>query len=188
MDWHCIFETVKSLLPSWEAAAAIAGALSALAAFWTIQSTAKTRKNERLSAHAITTLERAYGALSGGDHAAKLPLQDRLAWLTTARLIEEYKDAKTLISDPIFIRENESHEEHWRRQFYVLLEPLQLGHLGFYRDNEIEKTSAVIVHNFAEWPENKVDPIAKYGSYKKAADALHISKMWFSVRAYLGLD
>ncbi|UQS92526.1 hypothetical protein M5C90_15855 [Pseudomonas chlororaphis subsp. piscium] len=107
-----------------QAAAAFAGAASAVFAGWAIRKASKERKNTHLLNHAKSSLERAFQALCEGTSSGEPPASDRLAWLTCARLIEEYKSAKGMIKDRLTLRECESHEEHWRHQFYLRLEPI----------------------------------------------------------------
>ncbi|MND77224.1 hypothetical protein D3C76_574280 [compost metagenome] len=188
---------------------AIAGLLSAQAAFraikrndhnhsLTLANAERTRQeeelstrtrieNERLLQYAITTIERAYLALRGRDPDAHVPPQNRLNWLTAARLIEEYRVAKNEISDPQLVRECESHEEHWRHQVYLLLLPLADGYPDyFYADGTsgapIQSVSAVIVHSFADWPEGKVDPLLAYRSIHDAVRRYPVHMTWFNLR------
>lgn len=192
MDWSATVAEIVSALPSWSspgwnAVAAVAGAASAIAAFAAIRSSSKSRANERVLQHCVTTLERAFSALVGPAENPTLPLRDRLAWLTSARLIEEYKFAKKRLKGELLKSELASHEEHWRRHFYLVLEPLAIGHLAFFQENEIDKTSAIIIHNFSDWPEDKDDPIDKYDGYKNAREVLPVDNRWFALRTYIGL-
>lgn len=179
---------MESALMTWAtvATAVFAGG-SAWAAAHAIRVAIKSRNNERLLAYATMTLERAYLALKDPSHETPFPRADRLAWLTAARLIEEYKSAKARIEDPIILRECESHEEHWRRSFFLMLEPLALGHAAFYSAGSISETSAIIIHAFSEWPEGQADPLDAYPSVAVAMDKLGVSMRWFSLRTFLGL-
>ena len=191
MELEFILHTIISHLPGASTVAAFAGAGSALAAVWTIRLSARARENERLLGNAVTTLERAYLALCGQTDRSSLPPSDRVGWLTAARLIEDYKDAKKRLKDPLIIRECEAHEEHWRHQFYLKLEPLSLGRVAYYTENSntlsgvIDKASAIIVHAFATWPEDKIDPLKKYTSKNDAESKLKISQKWSSLRFYV---
>jgi hypothetical protein len=186
MEWRFVLHAIYTHLPSWESLAALAGAASAIAAFWTIRSTAHTKENERLLKHATQTLERAYEAIADGNHRIP-PDPDRLAWLTAARLIVEYRETKKMISDRSIFRECESHEEYWRHQFYIWLSPLEIGAVGFYQTGPIDKTSAVVVHSFADWPDGRIDPLSIYETPQVAIDRLGVSRLWHSLRTYLGI-
>ncbi|QXI45149.1 hypothetical protein HU734_010430 [Pseudomonas wayambapalatensis] len=188
-----IYKDVVGALPPTEiiaAIAAIAASASALFAAITIISTARARSNERLLEHAIETLERAYSSLVGNSQDGKIPVADRLAWLTSARLIEEYKSAKKRISSALIRQECESHEEHWRHQFYLKLKNLSGGDINYYSKNGsiecINPVSAVIIHAFADWPEGKKDPLRKYRDEKDAVAKLKPMARWFILHQYCG--
>ncbi|WP_063912497.1 hypothetical protein [Pseudomonas sp. p21] len=196
-------ETATYISFALSAISAIAAAASAFGAFYTIKKTAQNskleqeadnqaREDERLMNHAKTTLERAYLALRGPSERAAEPPRDRLNWLTSARLIEEYKATKKRITSDFTMRECESHEEHWRHQFYLLLSPVakRLGGIEYYRrisDQElgIDPVSAIIVKAFATWPDDKNDPLDKYRSPQDAANKLGVSNIWTSFRFHL---
>lgn len=188
MEWTFVLHAISSHLPSAEAIAAFAGAGSAIAAVWTIKKTASARENERLLAYAVLTLERSFSALIGQSEPGTPPPSDRLGWLTAARLIEEYKTAKKRLEDPLILQECNSHEEHWRNQFRAKLELISEGPMDFYTQqgfgHEVQKTSAIIVHNFAEWPEGRVDELDQYLNTDDAIKRLGISNKWFVLRYY----
>ncbi|MNH88017.1 hypothetical protein D3C73_405160 [compost metagenome] len=173
--------------------AAFSGSAAAIAAVVTIRISARERTDERMAGYAIRTLERAYEALVGPDKAGqKLPPSDRLAWLTSARLIEQYKDAKQKIKNPVVLHECEGHEEHWRHQFYLALQPLQKTTPEYYSTNRpgsgpIHEVSAIIIHAFANWPEGKEDPVDTYSNKAEAISKLRVHPMWFALKQYLGL-
>jgi hypothetical protein len=180
--------TWKLIVDSAQTVAAFAGALSAIFAGWSIRKSTKERKNSHLLHHARTSLERAFQALCGDTPADQTPLHDRTAWLTAARLIEDYKAAKVRITDKLTLQECESHEEHWRYQFYARLKAIQNGPAGYFsprpRGEEIQKASAIVVHAFATWPKGKPDPLEKYKSTDDAYDKLGIHLLWFKLRQY----
>jgi hypothetical protein len=173
--------------------AAFSGSAAAIAAVITIRVTARERSDERLAGYAVRTLERAYQSLVGPDGVAQRVPADRLAWLTSARLIEQYKDAKRKIKNSVVLHECEGHEEHWRHQFYLALQPLQQVSPEYFSTNRpgsgpIHEISAVIIHAFATWPEGKVDPVDIYRDKTEAISKLRVHLMWFSLRRYLGLN
>lgn len=184
--------TWKLVVDSAQTVAAFAGALSAIFAGWAIRKSSNERKNSHLLHHAKTSIERAFQALCGDTPANTPPTRERAAWLTAARLIEEYKVSKGRITDRLTLQECESHEEHWRYQFYSRLKAIQNGSSGYFmnRRNEelIQKTSAIIVHDFAIWPIDKSDPLEKYKTDDDAYNKLGIHLLWFKLRKYFDQD
>lgn len=172
--------------------AAFSGSAAAIAAFVTIRTSARERADERMAGYAMRTLERAYEALVGREGAdQKHPEADRLAWLTSARLIEQYKYAKQKIKNPVVLHECEGHEEHWRHQFFLALSPLEKVDPDFYSNRKgkgpIHNVSAVIVHAFASWPDDKEDPIDTYKTSQAAISKLGVSPFWIALRRHLDI-
>lgn len=162
-------------------------ALAAGAAWKSVVDSRKIKEEDEYLAHAVLTLERAYDALTNNRANRDLPPADRLNWLTSARLIEAYKETKSLLKNPHILRVCEGHEEHWRHQFYVSLKPLSRNHYGYYSEqqkngDEVNLISAVIVHAFADWPAGMNDPLDKYESAGHAVRTLGVSKLWVSLR------
>lgn len=190
MDWTFVMGAISSHIPSANTLAAFAGAGSALAAFLTIKRAAASRENDRLLVHAVTTLERAFATLVGDSQRGSNPPADRLNWLTAARLIEDYKLAKRRVSDPLILQECESHEEHWRHQFYLRLVNLAGGTPEYYacaRGGGIVPLSAIIIHSFADWPPGHPDPLDRYHDASAAAEQLQLSQKWFALRQFCNL-
>lgn len=176
------------------AASAGAAALSAFFAYWTIKTSTenareerlaaeKTRENERLLNHASTTLERAFSALMGKSPSLDFPPSDRIAWLTCARLLLDYQSTKPRITDPLLLQECESHEEYWRHQIFLKLNEITAQ--NYYSAGTIERSSAVIVHAFSDWPKEKVDPVPK--SHSETIDKYGVNPRWITLRNHLGL-
>lgn len=197
-DWTLVVTAVAAVAA---ATSAITSAVSAKAARVAIQQneTLSTsireredsqRENSRLLNHATTTLERAYAALTGGNSALNVPPRSRFNWLTSARLIEEFKSTKSRINDPLLLQECASHEMHWRNQFSLRLEQLGTSHPDYFRQSaneRIELTSAVIVCGFSTWPDQQDDPIDKYGTTENAVNLIGVSPRWAHLRYHLGL-
>ena len=183
-------ETWKLVVDTAQTVAAFAGALSAIFAGLAIRNSSKERTNAHLLNHAKISLERAFQALCGNTSPESPPPHDRLGWLTAARLIEEYKSTKQRITDKLTLQECESYEEHWRHQFYVRLEAIQSGPAGYFthrpKGEEIQKTSAIIIHHFATWPLDKSDPLAEYKNAEEACEKLDIHLKWMKLRFYCG--
>lgn len=118
------------------------------------------QRNQLLLEQAVKSLERAYEALTDKGQSISPPAADRLNWLTAARHIARYRMIKAKIAGSRTHRLLcEEHEEYWRHQFYLCLKDASLLPLGYYQSGPIEPQSAIIIHGFSEWPENKRDPI-----------------------------
>jgi hypothetical protein len=192
MEWNLIWTTVAAVAA---ALSAITGAASAYAAFRAIKENnsnhtkanevaEKERKNERLLAHAITTLERSYSTLDGGKPSLNVPPKNRINWLTSARLIQEYKSTKARIQDPFILQECISHEAYWRNKFYVRIDPLSLGFPDYFKQGEgenIQLTSAIVVADFAMWPEGREDTIAELEGAPEAITGRPLHLKWFNL-------
>ena len=192
MEWNLIWTTVAAVAG---AISAITGAASAFAAFHAIkvnnanhskslEEAENDRENERLLSHAITTLERAYFTLEGNKPDLNVPPKSRVNWLTSARLIEEFKSTKSRIHDPLILQECTSHEAFWRHRFYVKTSALDIGHPDYFRqggENSIQLTSAIIVTDFAMWPEGRDDPLKESGNSPEAITGRAIHLKWFNL-------
>lgn len=127
--------------------------------------------------HAVKSLERAYGVISGGDQSAG-PVRDRLAWLTCARLLLSAKEVSAQISNQskglkaLFAGE----EEHWKFRFHELfhgVSPAVGRDSAFFSSptnpqlEGIEERSIRVVFDFVTWPEGKEDAIARVPRYTR---------------------
>ena len=171
-------------------AAVAFAAIAAVASWQSIFVAKQLKKDDELFAHAILALERSYSALMNGHEGDNHPRPDRLNWLTSARLIEDYLATKKEIKTAEILRRCEGHEEFWRNQFYQRLEPLSLN-MSYYSvqqsENPIYPTSAIVVHGFASWPNDKPDVLDKYEDKNAAIAAWGLSPRWAGLRQYLGL-
>lgn len=152
-DWVSVLSTI------------IAG-LAALAAAAAIYFPQRTQKSQRFLDQATLSLERAYEALSSRGQKIQPPNPDRFSWLTAARHIEQYRRLKKLIKCKEHQLVCEEQEEYWRHEFYVCLDASSSVGLDYYQERAkphrqlgIEPRSAIIVHDFAKWPDGKQDPI-----------------------------
>ncbi|SMN17295.1 hypothetical protein CRYPA_1240 [uncultured Candidatus Thioglobus sp.] len=120
--------------------------------------------------HAINTIALSYNTLSDNGKSP-VPIQDRLVWLTTARLI---LSAKSLYGS---IPESESslrrlyigEEEFWRMAFYKLLDPHNPDSFSANQEyfinsknrlsGEIEKRSIKVIYDFVECSDDTIDPM-----------------------------
>ncbi len=184
-------ETWKLVVDTAQAGAAIFGGLSAGFAGWAIWKSSKERKNAHLLNHAKTSIERAFSALFSRVDAVAPPPSDRVAWLTAARLIEEYRRSKARIQDPLTLEECESHEAHWSHQFYIRLQPLSNTVPEYYGQpgsaTSIPPVAAIIVHDFAIWPEEKPDPLKSHEVSKRKPHESDAHLRWGALRAYIRL-
>lgn len=140
--------------------------VSALAAAAAIFFPWRTQKSQKFLEQATLSLERAYEALSNSGRQIQPPSPDRLNWLTAARHIEQYRRLKRLIACKEHQLVCEEQEEYWRHKFYVSLDAPNPLLPDYYRERTqpprqlgIEPRSAIIVHDFAKWPDEKKDPI-----------------------------
>lgn len=126
--------------------------------------------------HATASLERSYITLAG-ELAAREPLRDRLAWLSSARLLMSAADVSKRIS-PLSVGLHalyEGEEEHWRRRFYELFHPQGLPRIGFngayFSESfaphraQIDERSIRVIFEFLTWPGDKADPIDLVNKY-----------------------
>lgn len=183
MKWELIFTLIGSL--------ATAG--STYLAYRVIRENYQQRNDMLHLKNAILCLERAYSALTHDGKHTYPPLKDRLAWLTTARLIEEFKRFKSEVKDETLRLEIYSHEEHWRLKLYKALSHQNIQQSGNYYSsgkmdvNAIEPRSAVIIHSFADWPASQKDPIDEYEDTKDALKKLKPSNRWLGLRQLTGI-
>lgn len=145
---------------------AVFAGVSALAAAAAIYFPWRTQKSQKYLDQATLSLERAYEALSSRGQQIQPPSPDRLNWLTAARHIEQYRRLKKLIDCKEHQLVCEEQEEYWRHKFYVCLDAPNPLLPDYYqertqphRQQGIEPRSAIIVHDFAKWPDGKHDPI-----------------------------
>jgi hypothetical protein len=181
--------------------AAIAAYLNAKAMTNQIKKIDEYRNNDRLLQHAIQQLERGYEILVGtggvyeimkGDKAGfgklicdkKLPPPDRLAWVTTAKLIIEFQKTKELIFDKVSIRECQSHEDYWRHRFHLIIFPLTkaaeppLGNdrkisLNYYYSHLMHPLlpEIIIIHAFSDFNATTSDVIKVHPDVKDMINA-----------------
>lgn len=139
--------------------------------------------------HAINSLARAYKTLSNNG-TSSIPIQDRLVWLTTARLILSAKSLFSIIPETeaslkrLYIGE----EEFWRMEFYKLLDPHNPNSFSanqeyFLNSNnklsgEIEERSIKVIYNFVDWTDDMIDPIENIDYYTPE----EIKKLWVAKR------
>jgi hypothetical protein len=115
-----------------------------------------------------------------------IPVHDRLAWLSCARLLLSASEASRSITSasPGLQALYAGEEEHLRHQFYLLLQPSSLQGVGASRPyfaadsspdrSPIEERSIKVIYGFAEWPDGRQDAIDAVPKYTKAdLQAMH---------------
>ena len=149
-------------------ASAVFAGLSALAAAAAIYFPWRVQNSQEILKQAELSLERAYGVLTKDDTETRPPASDRLNWLTAARHLERYKRLKTKIATDTHRTVCEENEEYWRHKFYVSLDAPHKLTVAYYQGKPqpnqaegIEPVSALVIHEFAKWPEGRDDPIDK---------------------------
>lgn len=140
---------------------AVFAGCSALIAAAAIYFPARRQASQNILEQAQISLERSHEALTSGGLQISPPARDRLNWLTAARHIERYKRLKQKITDDIHKTICEEQEEYWRHKIYICLNSRDLMQLTYYThpSHPIEKRSALVIHDFAKWPEDRPDPI-----------------------------
>lgn len=115
------------------------------------------------------------------------PSSDRFSWLLCARLLEEYKETKLKIASQTILTRCSGEEEFWRYRIHDRLKEIGIlkDHFLAVPEGPVEPVSAIIVHDFAEWPKGKSDPIDNYTDAKDAALRLGVSPRWIALNFYL---
>jgi len=95
------------------------------------------------------------------------PKNDRVLWLTTARMIERYKKIKSQITEQEHSLIANEHEEYWRHRFYELLHNnkdkltkdyfMPLG--DPYHHEAIDIKSLAVILLFTKWRKGVSDPL-----------------------------
>jgi hypothetical protein len=149
-------------------ASAVFAGLSALVAAAAIYFPWRMRNSQEILNQAVLSLERAYATLSKDGTEIQPPAPVRLNWLTAARHLEQYKKLKAELASDTHRTVCEEHEEYWRHKIYVCLDAPHQMSVGYYKEKPqpdqragIEPRSALVVHEFAKWPEGRDDPIDK---------------------------
>ncbi|MCC7247598.1 MAG: hypothetical protein IT473_03150 [Lysobacter sp.] len=167
--------------------------LSFIGLLWTIRNHEKSEKIRKIKdddqqyfKHSTSCMERAFHVISGEDKT-KLPIQDRLAWLTCARLLLSAKSAEKKISHHSKGLQEmlKGEQEHWRMVFYTFFrvnEPNSIGtNASYFRCEqnevgfEIDERSIRVIYEFMEWPDDAADPIDAVEFY----DRKELDKMGF---------
>ena len=142
-------------------AAATISFVSAGISVWAIYVPWRNTHDSEVFREAVLALERAYRSLMSGAELDGRPTADRLNWLTSARHIESYKSLRDTLKTSLYRRLCAEHEEHWRHEFYLRIAMNRIYQASYYEAGPIEPGSAIVVHGFAAWSNNRPDPIGE---------------------------
>lgn len=138
----------------------------AFVAFFAVYLPGRTQKSQEIMNQAVRSLERAYEILTDGGAHVDPPAPDKLNWLTAARHIVQYRTLKKRIALRVHLDVCEEHEEYWRNKIYASVSKPVGMDLAYYegrpqpnQQDAIDVKSAIIVHEFAKWPKDRMDPI-----------------------------
>ena len=162
-----------TFLAAVQAAGSIAVAFSAITAYRLYRANLERHAQEDRRAtseeflnESATLLERAYETFTRfGDRP---PKNDRLLWLSTARMIRRFQRMREKITEPDHQAIADEHEEYVRLKFYTVLvaSKYQLTLDYFLPDGDkyggasIARASVAIIFDFSGWREGMEDPIS----------------------------
>ncbi|MDH5425160.1 MAG: hypothetical protein OEY29_09215 [Gammaproteobacteria bacterium] len=167
-----LFEWVKLNISNIQAAGSLAIASSAVVAFFLYRATIKRHKKEdadKSSEYFLKEgkelLEKTYQLFTDDGENKSPPRNDRLLWLTTARMIIRYQNLKSKITANAHLEIIEEHEEYWRFHFYKLLDENSANFSiryfqpsgDRYNGFNVARNSIAIIFDFAKW--NGPDPL-----------------------------
>jgi hypothetical protein len=161
-----------TVLAGIQAAGSVAVAFSAITAYRLYRANVIRHQQEDRRAvseiflkESIALLNRAYDTFTRfGDNP---PKNDRLLWLSTARMIVRFQNMRAKITEPdhqVIVDEN---EEHIRLKFYTLLATCKDQLTSEYfmpggqlsDPNAVARNSVAVIFAFSKWPENMQDPL-----------------------------
>lgn len=171
-----LFASIYANLSVFQAIGSIAIAFSAIIAFSLYRLNLNRHKDEdsykasqTFLNEAIKNLERAYEIFTDSGENMSPPKNDRLLWLTTARMILRYEKLKSRITKDEHIDIVEEHEEYWRFQFYKLMDSNKINFTKAYFNPSgkshsgdcVARNSMAVIFSFARWKEGAIDPMDK---------------------------
>jgi hypothetical protein len=129
----------------------------------------------------VKCLKRAFEEISENETLTE-PKQDRLAWLTTARLIltalEFYESIPSDVSNYKLLFKSEA--EDWRQKFYTFFRVNEKPTFSMSKSyfSELDERSIKVIYSFIEWPKDLEDPIEKVVKYTDAEiSKLHVGQI-----------
>lgn len=159
------------LLPSIQMIGSIAVAFSATIAFGVYLSNIHRHQQEDAREASETYLEESLSLLNKAyeifvREGTDPPKNDRLLWLTTARMIVRFQKMRQRISEADHIAVADENEEHTRFKFYTILERNKANFSRQYfcpsrnhYSGNIHRKSLAVVFAFARWKEGMPDPL-----------------------------
>ena len=180
-----LFTWIQTNISSIQALGSIAIASSAIVAILLYRATIKRhstednlKSSEAFLKEAKQLLEKTYSVFTDKETNTNTPRNDRLLWLTTARMIARYERIKTKITAEAHLEIIEEHEEYWRFHFYKILDQnssnFDLNYLqpdgDKYSGNSIARKSIAVIFYFAKW--NGPDPLDDFDDQKLFASKI----------------
>ncbi len=178
-DWSDFGGYIGGVLAPILAFASFLGLLASLSEHRDRAAREEERKDAEVHLQSATSaLERAYNSIMAGGEGVT-PNSDRLAWLTSARLILMAEDISSRIGVESIREMYLAEEEYWRRRFYEVFDPAgfdsPLNDPAFYRRGEervrgyfIDERSIKVIFRFCDWPEGREDPIDSIARFTDA--------------------
>ena len=110
-------------------------------------------------------LERSYGVFMPAG--ARMPPNDRVSWLTAARLIVSYQKTRCYITEAAHLEIMDGYEEHFRHLYYRALhdyrDRMDLRYFSpeddRYSIRNLQIASIAVVFEFIRWKDGKTDPL-----------------------------
>lgn len=165
---------IKSNLATFQAIGSLAIAGSAIVAFFLYRLNINRHREEdsykasnTFLAESIKNLERAFEIFTDKGVNIDPPRNDRLIWLTTARMLLRFNKLRSRITKSEHVDIVDEHEEYWRLQFYKLLDENKLNFTKTYFNPSgkphsgecIARNSMAVIFSFARWKEGTKDPM-----------------------------
>ena len=125
------------------------------------------KKSNTFLKEATNNLERVFEIFTDDSENISPPRNDRLLWLTTARMLLRFNKLRQKVNILEHIDIIEEHEEYWRFKFHKLLNENKSNFTKNYFNpsstfssgNCIEISSIAVIFNFAQWKEGAKDLI-----------------------------
>tara|TARA_B100000959_G_scaffold136406_1_gene143357 strand:+ start:3110 stop:3844 length:735 start_codon:yes stop_codon:yes gene_type:complete len=168
------FAKINANLATFQAIGSLAIAYSAIVAFFLYRLNLNRHKDEdaykssnTFLKEATNNLERAFEIFTDNGKNITPPRNDRLLWLTTARMILRFNKLRSRITKTEHIDIVDEHEEYWRFQFYKLLDENKSNFTKTYFNPSgkphsgdcIARNSMAVIFSFVRWKEGAKDPM-----------------------------
>ncbi|OOY36786.1 hypothetical protein BOV89_10680 [Solemya velum gill symbiont] len=123
------------------------------------------KRSETFLNESIELLERAYETFTRSGHSP--PDNDRLLWLSTARMLLRFNKMKSLITESDHIHIADENEEYMRLKFYTLLDSCRdrftldyfMPNRRLFDGDNIDRKSLAVIFDFSKWKEGTDDPL-----------------------------